>query len=132
MSISMNLHGIKYIGVNTRRICPEDGGKPYTNMGLYFVDKNGRTIDISLIHCEAEVEFIGAQSSFDFTQEKKLEERDASLLARLTPKEREISIQWARDRYTPGTPIDIYWCPVVKQECEVMNQEIQNELREEV
>ena len=132
MSISMSLHGIKYIGVNTNQIYPEDGGAPYTNMGIYFVDQKGRTVDVCLLRCEAEVEFIGNQSSFDFTQEKKRKERDAAILARLTPEEKAASVRWARETYTPGTPIDVYWCPVIKQECEVMNREIQNELREEV
>ena len=132
MSINMNLHGIKYIGVNTHRICPSDGGEPYTNTSFYFVDKNGRTVDVCLLHCQAEVEFIGEKSSFDFTQEKKREERDAEIFRNLTPHEEEAFIEYARLNYTLGDPIDVYWHPIARREADCMNREVQNELREEV
>ena len=132
MSMSINLHGVKHIGVRTQHIAPSDGGEPYVNTTFFFVDKDGGMVDICLLVCDAEVEFIGDTSAWDFTQGKRRERRDAEILSRLTPEERETSIQWARDTYTPGGPIDVYWHPIAKQECEAMNREIQNELREEI
>jgi len=131
MSVSINLHGVKHIGVNTHRICPEDG-ESYTNTSFFFLDKDGSHVDICLLNCAADVEFIGERSAFDFSQEKQREEREAEIFRNLTPQEEETFIKWARANYKPGEPIDWYWHPIARREADCMNREIQNELREEV
>lgn len=32
--------------------------------------------------------------------------------------------KWARDNYVPFTPIDALWHPVVREECDAINEEI--------
>ena len=131
-NISIKLHRVKYIGVNTHQICPEDGDEPYTNTSFYFLDEDGVHVDICLLNCAADVEFIGTRSAFDFAQEKQRDQRDAEILSKLTSNEEETYIHWARANYKPGEPIDWYWHPIARREADCMNREIQNELREEV
>jgi hypothetical protein len=46
-----------------------------------------------------------------------------NMFRKLTKQEAEEFKSWARKNYQPGTPISRVWHPVVRQECEVMNEE---------
>ena len=132
MSVSISLHGVKHIGVRTQHMAPDDGGEPYINTSFFFLDDKGEMVNICLLVCDAEVEFVGDTSAWDFTQGKRREERDAEIFRNLTPQEEEAFIEYARLNYKPGDPIDVYWHPIARREADCMNREIQNELREEV
>ena len=41
----------------------------------------------------------------------------------LDAEEIEAFIMWAHDNYKPGTAIKSYWHPVVRRECERINEE---------
>jgi len=41
----------------------------------------------------------------------------------LDAEEIEDFIMWARDNYKPGTVIKSYWHPVVRRECERINEQ---------
>ena len=36
--------------------------------------------------------------------------------------------QWARDNYKPFTEISSAWHPIVREECELMNEELTDEI----
>tara|TARA_R110000824_G_scaffold154023_1_gene325942 strand:- start:767 stop:1123 length:357 start_codon:yes stop_codon:yes gene_type:complete len=115
-----------------KRIIPEVG-QSYLNTYIFLVDEEGKSYDFHLLHCDVKVEKLDSStSSFDYGQGIRDAKRDAETLASLTPEEEETHIKWARDNHKPGEPIDKYIHPVAKREAEIMNREIQNELREEV
>jgi hypothetical protein len=50
-------------------------------------------------------------------------EQPVPMFRTLSPEETADFRQWARDNYTPGSPVNPVWHPVVQDECERMNRE---------
>lgn len=130
--LNLNLHDTKHIGHRVKTITDDDGGS-YTYTTLILVDKDYNYTDIVLHNFSGAIEFINDTDPWNYAMDKQQEhaEKTSPFFKDLTPDEEETYTKWARLNYKPGDSIKSYWHPSVRKECEAMNREIQNELREE-
>ena len=128
--LNLNLHDIIHIGHRVKTITDDDGGS-YTYTTLVLVDKDYNYADIVLHNFGGAIEFINDIDPWNYAMDKQREHAEKTS-PDPTPFEEEAYTKWARLNYKPGDTIQSWWHPSVRRECEAMNREIQNELREEV
>jgi hypothetical protein len=121
MSTSISLHNIKHIGMRQKK---HEG--TYTNTTFIFIGKDDQLTEIILFGCDAPVEAIGelCPTTFDYAAMKRRQKAEAQ-------EELLANQRWARLNYRPGSRIEGHWNKQVRDECRLMNRDIQNELRKE-
>tara|TARA_R100000742_G_C4263592_1_gene81452 strand:+ start:844 stop:1203 length:360 start_codon:yes stop_codon:yes gene_type:complete len=119
MSTSISLHDIKHIGMRKKK---HEGA--YTNTTFIFIGKDDQLTEIILFGCDAPIEAIGDQASWDYAAMKHRQKAEAQ-------EELLANQRWARLNYRPGSRIEEHWNKQVRDECRLMNRDIQNELRKE-